>query len=420
MPVKRKDNKGRNLRNGEAQLPDGRYQFRYTDEAGQRRTVYSWKLVETDKVKAGQRDQESLREKEKRILKDIEDHIRTKSAEETTVNDMFEQFLDIRMDLRGATRKCYRDLFNAHVSEPIGNRTIGSIKPSNIQKMYQQAVTEHGVTPSTVQKMHSVVYQIFEMAVMDNIIRTNPAANAFKYFARSNEVVSKKREALSIEQQERFIDFVYGSRTYNRLGNLFTVLLGTGLRIGEALALTWDDVHFDTGIISVYKTMAYKPGEDGRYDYRLTPPKTAAGVREIPMLDEVKAALLREKSKPKDKRNFVVGGYKGFVFLNSAGQVYTNAFLYDAIQGIVETYNREELANSIIEDRQPVYLPKISAHIFRHTFCTRMCEQNINVKILQDIMGHRNIRTTMEVYARATREKKQDAIRELNGKFKIS
>ena len=138
------------------------------------------------------------------------------------------------------------------------------------------------------------------------------------------------------------------------------------------------------------------------------------------MLDEVKAALLREKSKPKVKRNFVVGGYKGFVFLNSAGQVYTNAFLYDAIQGIVETYNREELANSIVEDRQPVYLPKISAHIFRHTFCTRMCEQNINVKILQDIMGHRNIRTTMEVYARATREKKQDAIRELNGKFKIS
>ena len=182
MPVKRKDNKGRNLRNGEAQLPDGRYQFRYTDEAGQRRTVYSWKLVETDKVKAGQRDQESLREKEKRILKDIDDHIRTKSAEEITVKDMFEQFLNIRIDLRGATRKCYRDLFNAHVSEPIGNRTIGSIKPSNIQKMYQQAVTEHGVTPSTVQKMHSVVYQIFEMAVMDNIIRTNPAANAFKYF----------------------------------------------------------------------------------------------------------------------------------------------------------------------------------------------------------------------------------------------
>lgn len=420
MPDKRKDSKGRTLRNGETQLPDGRYKFRYTDDEGQRRTVYSWKLVATDKLKEGQRDQESLREKEKRILKDLDDHIRTKSAEQVTVNDMFEKFLDIRMDLRGTTRRCYRDLFSAHVYPAIGNRAVGKIKPSDIQKMYQEAVVEHGITPSTVQKVHSVVYQIFDMAVIDNIIRTNPSANAFKYFAKSNEVTSKPREALTVEQQEQFIDFVYSSHIYSRLGNLFTVLLGTGLRIGEALALTWDDIDFDSGMITIYKTMAYKQGEDGKYGYRISPPKTAAGIREIPMLDDVIAALKREKSQTKPKKKFVVEGYTGFVFLNSTGQVYTNSFLYDSIQGIVETYNREELAKAIKEDRPPVYLPKISAHIFRHTFCTRMCEQDVNLKVLQDIMGHRNIRTTMEVYARATREKKQDAIKEMNGKFKIS
>lgn len=200
MPDKRRDSKGRTLRNGETQLPDGRYKFRYTDDEGQRRTVYSWKLVATGKLKEGQRDQESLREKEKRILKDLDDHIRTKSAEQVTVNDMFEKFLDIRMDLRGTTRRCYRDLFSAHVYPAIGNRAVGKIKPSDIQKMYQEAVAEHGITPSTVQKVHSVVYQIFDMAVIDNIIRTNPSANAFKYFAKSNEVTSKPREALTVEQ----------------------------------------------------------------------------------------------------------------------------------------------------------------------------------------------------------------------------
>lgn len=420
MPAKRKDNKGRTLRNGETQQPDGRYKFRYTDENGERRTVYSWKLVETDKLKEGQRGQESLREKEKRILKDLDDHIKTKNAEKTTVNDMFEKFMEIRVDLRGMTRKCYRDLFTVHVYPSIGNRPVGKVKPSDIQKLYQSAVAERGVTPSTVQKVHSVVYQVFEIAVVDNLIRTNPSSNAFKYFAKTNDVVSKPREALTVEQQENFIDFVYSSHIYSRLGNLFTVLLGTGLRIGEALALTWDDINFDTGIISVYKTMAYKPGEDGRYDYRISPPKTASGTREVPMLDEVEAALLREKSSKKPKKKFVVEGYSGFVFLNSAGQVYTNSFLYDSIQGIVETYNREELMKANLEKRQPVYLPKMSAHIFRHTFCTRMCEQDVNLKVLQDIMGHRNIRTTMEVYAKATREKKQDAIKELNGKFKIS
>lgn len=328
--------------------------------------------------------------------------------------------MDIRMDLRGTTRRCYRDLFSAHVYPTIGNRSIGKVKPSDIQRMYQEAVAEHGVTPSTVQKVHSVVYQVFDMAVIDNLIRTNPSANAFKYFSKSNEIVSKPREALSIEQQEQFIDFVYSSHLYSRLGNLFTVLLGTGLRIGEALALTWNDIDFDTGMITIYKTMAYKRGEDGKYGYRISPPKTASGNREIPMLDDVKAALLREQSRPKPKKKFVVEGYTGFVFLNNAGQVYTNAFLYDSIQGIVETYNREELAKSNLENRKPAYLPKMSAHIFRHTFCIRMCEQEVNMKVLQDIMGHRNIRTTMEVYAMATREKKQDTIRELNGKFKIS
>lgn len=320
--------------------------------------------------------------------------------------------MEIRVDLRSMTRKCYRDLFAAHVHPSIGDRPVGKVRPSDIQKMYQCAVAERGVTPSTVQKIHSVVYQVFEIAVIDNLIRTNHSSNSFKYFAKTNDVVSKPREALTVEQQENLIDFVYSSHIYSRLGNLLTVLLGTGLRIGEALALTWDDIDFDTGIISIYKTMAYKPGEDGRYDYRIGPPKTAAGTREVPMLDEVKAALLREKSNKKPKKKFVVEGYSGFVFLNSAGQVYTNSFLYDSIQGI-------ELMKANLEKRQPVYLPKMSAHIFRHTFCTRMCEQDVNLKVLQDIMGHRNIRTTMDVYAKATRKKKQDAIKELNGKFKI-
>lgn len=146
---------------------------------------------------------------------------------------------------------------------------------------------------------------------------------------------------------------IYPIYIYSRLGSLFTVRLGTGLRIGEAFALTWDDVDFDTGIIRIYKTMAYKLGEDGRYNYRISPPKTAAGSREVPMLDEVKDALFREKSNKKPKKKFIVEGYSDFVFLNSAGQVYTNSFLYDSIQDIVETCNREELMKANLGSVSP-------------------------------------------------------------------
>lgn len=119
--------------------------------------------------------------------------------------------MEIRVDLRGMTRKCYRDLFAAHVYPSIGDRPVGKVRPSDIQKMYQCAVAERGVTPSTVQKIHSVVYQVFEIAVIDNPIRTNHSSNSFKYFAKTNDVVSKPREALTVEQQENLIDFVYSS-----------------------------------------------------------------------------------------------------------------------------------------------------------------------------------------------------------------
>lgn len=119
--------------------------------------------------------------------------------------------MEIRVDLRGMTRKCYRDLFTVHVYPGIGNRPVGKVKPSDIQKMYQSAVAERGVTPSTVQKVPSVVYQVFGIAVVENLIRTNPSSNAFKYFAKTNGVVSKPREALTIEQQKNFINFLYSS-----------------------------------------------------------------------------------------------------------------------------------------------------------------------------------------------------------------
>lgn len=75
------------------------------------------------------------------------------------------------------------------------------------------------------------------------------------------------------------------------MANLFTVLLGTGMRIGEALGLRWCDCDFEEGIIHVTHALLYKRGEDGNYRYRISVPKTEAGFREIPMFDDVKAAL---------------------------------------------------------------------------------------------------------------------------------
>ena len=72
------------------------------------------------------------------------------------------------------------------------------------------------------------------------------------------------------------------------------------------------------------------------------------------------------------------------------------------------------------EKREPQLLPHFSCHNLRHTFCTRLCENETNLKVIQDIMGHRNIKTTMEIYAEATKEAKISSFEKLNGKLGIS
>ena len=91
MSEKRRDSKGRVLRNGESQRPDGKYMFRYTDSTGERHTVYSWKLVSTDKLKEGQRNSQALRGIEKRILKDLDDSIKTQELNEVVVEAQMQQ-----------------------------------------------------------------------------------------------------------------------------------------------------------------------------------------------------------------------------------------------------------------------------------------------------------------------------------------
>jgi len=105
MSEKRRDSKGRVLRNNkcmsyvdytENQRSDGKYMFRYTDSTGERHTVYRWKLVSTDKIK-------------------------THDAKDTTVDDLFEQFMDIRKDLRESSRCCYKDIYRKHFKPILGD-----------------------------------------------------------------------------------------------------------------------------------------------------------------------------------------------------------------------------------------------------------------------------------------------------------
>lgn len=422
MQEKRRDSKGRVLRNGEVQRSDGKYMFRYVDADGERRSVYSWKLVETDSAPSGKKCDEALRTIEQRVLRDVRDGIRTFSSSDITVNKLFDEFMDMREDLKMSTRCNYIVLYDKHVRDSLGRRAVGDVKHSDVYRLYLGMSKIDGLKISTIQSVNNVLWQILEMAVKDEIIRNNPATGAMKEISRVLKEEQEQRHALTIEQQSAWIDYVYGSNTYKRYGALFTVLLGTGMRIGEALGLRWQDIDFKKNVISVNHSIAYKATEGGGYEYRVSAPKTKAGIRVIPMFKEVRDALQKEKHKKRGstQESFSVDGYSGFIFVNTAGKVYTQSFIFDVIQNITADFNREEMLRAAKENREPAYMPKISAHIFRHTFCTRLCENESNLKIIQDVMGHKNIRTTMEIYNEATAEAKQLSFKNLEGKIRLA
>ena len=90
-----------------------------------------------------------------------------------------------------------------------------------------------------------------------------------------------------------------------------------------------------------------------------------------------------------------------------------------AIRRIYEAYNAEEKEQAKKEKRKPILIPHFSCHHMRHTFCTRFCENETNIKVIQDIMGHADVTTTMDIYAEATEVKKRQSFKNLQGKVLI-
>ncbi|WP_314231496.1 tyrosine-type recombinase/integrase [Solobacterium moorei] len=110
-------------------------------------------------------------------------------------------------------------------------------------------------------------------------------------------------------------------------------------------------------------------------------------------------------------------GYSGFIFQNRYGKIPNPKTVNASIKRIVASYNDEEMLNSKKGGREPLLLPDFSCHHLRHTFATRLCEAESNLKVIRSIMGHKNIETTMDIYAEATDRKKEETFERLAGKL---
>lgn len=408
MAKSRKDSRGYVLRNGESQRKDGRYVFSYTDSEKKRRSIYAKSLAE-------------LRTKERKIIRDIEDGLDPHLPERMSLNDLYDKFMGQKYDLKESTRVNYLYTYNHFVRDGFGKRKIATIKYTDIKKFYYSLILDKQVKASSVESVHTQLHPAFQMAVRDGILRTNPTDGVMTEIKKSHIWDKSKRRALTVPQQKAFMNHAMENVVFRGWVPILTVLLGTGMRIGECLGLCWSDVDFGKRIIEVNKTLVYRPDEKGKSSFYVSTPKTEAGIRTIPILDEVYKALLTEYEMQSciGFNTDTISGYSGFLFTTSSGNVVNPTCVNRAIDRIIKSYNKEETAKAKKERREAVLLPHFSAHHLRHTFCTRLCEEESNLKVIQSIMGHSDISTTMDIYAEATDEKKKEIVAKLENKIVI-
>ena len=411
MAKARRDKKGRTLRKGESyRNKQGLYTYAYTDVFGKRCFLYSKDLGE-------------LREKEERLKKDQADGLDVYVAGKASLNYLFDRYMSIKTGLRETTRTNYLYNYDSYVRKDFGKRQAAGIRYSDIVLFYRSLVEEKGLSVNTVCGIHTLLHPAFEMAIRDDIIRKNPSDGAMAEINRVYSGTTKKRRALTKEEQKAFLEALKEPKN-QRWRPLFVVMLGTGLRIGELAGLRWEDVDMEEGIISVNHAVVYYQPRDkkGKSVMKVTPPKTESGERNVPLLEVVREALAEEKSiqeKTGIRCTEVVDGMTGFIFCNRFGNIHRASVINRNIKRIVDDYNAKEVVSAKKEKRDPILVSHFSNHNLRHTFCARLCERETNLKVIQTIMGHSDITTTMDIYAEVSEQKKKESFGKISDNLEI-
>ncbi|MCF0127928.1 MAG: integrase DNA-binding domain-containing protein, partial [Pseudobutyrivibrio sp.] len=246
----RKDSRGYALRTGEYERSDGRYSFSFTDATGKRHTLYAKSLA-------------GLRAREKELNLAYDQGLDPVKAAKLTLNDIVDRYMSQKFNLKPTTRGNYMYMYDRFVRDSFGKRKIKEIRYSDCKKFYYSVLEQQQMKAYTLDNINTVLHPAFQMAIRDGLINTNPTDGVMNEIKRSNLWDKPKRRALTIPEQKAFMDFLKNNREYEGWLPIITILLGTGMRIGECLGLRWEDLDFEKRLISVNHNLTDRPDDKG-------------------------------------------------------------------------------------------------------------------------------------------------------------
>ena len=368
---KRKDSNGRILKTGETQRPNGTYMYRYKDATRQTCWAYAPTLKE-------------LRDKEEAIQRDKLEGIQNRSSK-MTVAQLIERFRAIDAGVRRTTARSRKYLWRVINREPFAQMQIKDVRQSNAKALLLHFSKDLGYTSGTVSIIHSVLKQAFEIAVQDDYIRKNP----FNF--KTSSIVNKcsvTKDALAPEQQHELLEFMKEGTCTRKWYSEIVILHETGVRVSELCGITFDDVDLDERCLRINKQLMIE--ENGTRFINRT--KSKSGERMIPLTDAAVRAFQDVISRrPKLDREIEIDGHTGFIFLNRNKQPKVCRDYERFLKSTVIAYNK----------CHDTPLPHITPHMLRHTFITNSYNAGLDLKSLQVVAGHSDIKITLDVYTHA-------------------
>lgn len=322
----------------------------------------------------------------------------------------FEQYVTV--NLRVSTQRKYKGMIEKHLKPALGKYKLQLIKPVTLQK-FINSYKDKGYSHQTITHVYAMLKTSFEYAIEPlQYIRQNPMSHVKK--PKSDRRRTRERYILSKDEWQQITNKFTSESKYH-----IALMIGyhAGLRIGETLGLTWEDIDFENKTLTVNKQLlAHKPKNRPRV-WCLAPPKTNAGYRTIPIGDTLIEALKKEKIKQNKNRLLYGEFFKKYTFteiehglkeiiLNHSNEPDLN-FICVQEDGKSMNWDNMRYCFRFIQEQLKI---RFEYHSLRHTHATLLVESGANIKSVQKRLGHERIETTLQTYAHDTQAMHKEAV----------
>ncbi len=319
------------------------------------------------------------------------------TAQQQSVASYLDSWLAIKQaSVRASTVVSYRGIIHNHIVPHIGYMKLQKLAGDHIQELYA-TLLEKGLSPTTVGTVHTLLSSACKDAVKWKRIAVNPCASV-----TPPRQTHKEMKFLTVEQAQQLLEAAQG----HKLEAMIVLAVLTGMRRGELCALHWEDLDFSKGTVRIHRSLSYKNADGNGCVYREELPKTAAGMRTIPLPDVALEALKAHRARQREQRLQAGSAWKNLdlVFCTGIGSYYNQSNHHKVFRKMLETAG----------------LPVIRFHDLRHSAATILLSMGVNPKVIQERLGHANITITLGRYAHVTESMQHEANKTLNQAFKRS